>query len=549
MTAAACLDIDPADEEFDGTAPFAEPSKSREENQRRGADDWSDDAWSDEDDDWAFDIDDYGQRLNSLTASHGLSNHSALQPNTNTTARAAAQISSAVRTDILLSEKKADAPRNLGLTRDTRATVEQVLDPRTLLILGKMEKRGVFSQIFKTISTGKEANVYYATGHKPTALLGNMGEYLPEGAELAVKVYKTSILVFKDRARYVEGEFRFRRGYCKSNPRKMVAMWAEKEMRNLRRMRNAHLPCPIPAEVRQNVLVMEYVGEDGVAAPRLKDAEVSSDAWPGLYRMLIRIVRCMFQVCRLVHGDLSEYNILHFRNALYVIDVSQSVEHDHPQALEFLKRDLVNVNDFFGRMSVPVVPVRKLFDFILAEPPRGAETPVDPANALSPAEEADLDELLQDAKIAALYEEEPTNEEEIEEQVFLNTWTASHLNQVSDIAEIEKDLKQREAGGDNLYDRLVGETRVIGGSRESDTEESGDEAPAEAGAPARERRADEDDESDGTDAGDADPKSNGHKPEGMDKAAWKAQVKAERAEKRLTKMSKFDKKKRTKKKH
>merc|ERR1719313_55811 len=130
--------------------------------------------------------------------------------------------------------------------------------------------------------------------------------------------------------------------------------------------------------------------------------------------MLIRIVRCMFQVCRLVHGDLSEYNILHYRDALYVIDVSQSVEHDHPQALEFLKRDLVNVNDFFGRMSVPTVPVRKLFDFILAEAPRGAEALVDPVNALSPAEEADLDELLQDAKIAALYEEEPTNEEEIE---------------------------------------------------------------------------------------------------------------------------------------
>merc|ERR1719305_678855 len=481
MTAAECLEIDSADEEFDGRVSLPEPSgKGEEKKQRFGADDWSDDAWSDADDDWAFDLDDYGQRLNTLTASHGVSNNGALQPNTNTTARAAAQISSAVRTDILLSEKKADAPRNLGLTRDTRATVEQVLDPRTLLILGKMEKRGVFSQIFKTISTGKEANVYYATGHKPTALLGNMGEYLPEGAELAVKVYKTSILVFKDRARYVEGEFRFRRGYCKSNPRKMVAMWAEKEMRNLRRMRNANLPCPIPVEVRQNVLVMEYVGQDGVAAPRLKDAEVSSDAWAGLYRMLIRIVRCMFQVCRLVHGDLSEYNILHYRDALYVIDVSQSVEHDHPQALEFLKRDLVNVNDFFGRMSVPVVPVRKLFDFILAEAPRSAGAPVDPANALSPTEETELDELLQDAKIAALYDGEQTNEEEIAEQVFLNSWTVSYFNQVSDIAEIEKDLKQREVGEDNLYDRLVGDTRGVPGS---ETEESGDEDDSEVNEP------------------------------------------------------------------
>ena len=56
-----------------------------------------------------------------------------------------------------------------------------------------------------------------------------------EPAEVAVKVYKTSVLTFKDRDRYVAGEFRWRHGYCRSNPRKMVRMWAEKEMRNYRR--------------------------------------------------------------------------------------------------------------------------------------------------------------------------------------------------------------------------------------------------------------------------------------------------------------------------
>ncbi len=50
-----------------------------------------------------------------------------------------------------------------------------------------------------------------------------------------LQVYKTSILVFKDRDKYVTGEFRFRHGYCKHNPRKMVRTWAEKEMRNLTR--------------------------------------------------------------------------------------------------------------------------------------------------------------------------------------------------------------------------------------------------------------------------------------------------------------------------
>ncbi len=55
-------------------------------------------------------------------------------------------------------------------------------------------------------------------------------------ALLYTQVYKTSILIFKDRDRYVTGEFRFRRGYSKHNPRKMVRVWAEKEMRNLIRL-------------------------------------------------------------------------------------------------------------------------------------------------------------------------------------------------------------------------------------------------------------------------------------------------------------------------
>ncbi|KAL8112161.1 hypothetical protein AgCh_019746 [Apium graveolens] len=64
-----------------------------------------------------------------------------------------------------------------------------------------------------------EANVYHATRS--------------DGQELAIKVYKTSVLVFKDR--YVQGDYRFRYGYCRHNPRKMVKTWAEKEMRNLMR--------------------------------------------------------------------------------------------------------------------------------------------------------------------------------------------------------------------------------------------------------------------------------------------------------------------------
>lgn len=99
-----------------------------------------------------------------------------------------------------------------------------------------------------------KANVYHALG--PSEIEGGPPKHL------ALKIYKTSILIFKDRDRYVTGEFRWRSGYAKSNPRKLVKLWAEKEMRNLRRMRNAGLNCPAPIEVRNNVLVMSFFGPD-----------------------------------------------------------------------------------------------------------------------------------------------------------------------------------------------------------------------------------------------------------------------------------------------
>ena len=85
--------------------------------------------------------------------------------------------------------------------KSDRATVETVLDPRTRLVLFKLLNNGVFASIHGCVSTGKEANVYLA-------LPGPSKASSPFSA-LAVKVYKTSILAFKDRERYVEGDARF----------------------------------------------------------------------------------------------------------------------------------------------------------------------------------------------------------------------------------------------------------------------------------------------------------------------------------------------------
>lgn len=60
------------------------------------------------------------------------------------------------------------------------------------------------------------------------------------------------------------------------------------------------------------------------------------------YRDCLVNMRVMYQRCKLVHGDLSEYNMLYFKGRLFIIDVSQSVDLDHPNALEFLRRDAAN---------------------------------------------------------------------------------------------------------------------------------------------------------------------------------------------------------------
>ncbi|XP_076801428.1 serine/threonine-protein kinase RIO1-like [Clavelina lepadiformis] len=235
--------------------------------------------------------------------------------------------------------------------KSDRATIEQVLDPRTRIILFKMLSRNVVAEVNGVISTGKEANVYHAT----TVC----------GEHRAIKIYKTSILTFKDRDRYVTGEFRFRRGYCKGNPRKMVATWAEKETRNLTRLSNAGISCPKPHLLRGHVLVMEFIGNDGWPAPLLKDSkDLTNSKYRELYLECILMIRRMFHDCKLVHADLSEYNLLYHKEHLVVIDVSQSVEHDHPRALDFLRKDCTNVNDFFRRKGVPSMNVRELFDFV-----------------------------------------------------------------------------------------------------------------------------------------------------------------------------------------
>ncbi|KAL8828784.1 MAG: hypothetical protein Q9191_002396 [Dirinaria sp. TL-2023a] len=315
--------------------------------------------------------------------------------------------------------------------KSDRATSEQVLDKRTRMILLKMLDRNIVSEINGCVSTGKEANVY----HAESVVQGDDAEAAVAPLQRAIKVYKTSILVFKDRDKYVTGEFRFRQGYNKSSNRAMVKMWAEKEMRNLRRIYAAGIPCPEPIYLRLHVLLMGFVGDrKGTPAPQLKDVELTGDdvesRWNSLYRQLLGYMRIMFQTCHLVHADLSEYNILYHQDKLWIIDVSQSVEHDHPKSLDFLRMDIKNVSNFFGRKGIDTLPDRSVFTFVTAT--QGSVV------------QSEMDEALQ--KLYEVRTEEHVNEakKEVDNEVFRQQYIPQTLEQVYDV---ERDAEQIGRGG------------------------------------------------------------------------------------------------------
>ncbi|RDX99797.1 Pentatricopeptide repeat-containing protein, mitochondrial, partial [Mucuna pruriens] len=337
------------------------------------------------------------------------------------------------RTDVGMSNSVTTAIRGsvrdmaIGKTKTTekadRATVEQAIDPRTRMVLFKMLNRGFILDINGCISTGKEANVYHATKSN--------------GQELAIKIYKTSALNFRDRDKYVQGDFRFRNGYCKHNPRKMVKTWAEKEMRNLMRLKAAGIRCPAAYLLRLHVLAMEFIGRNGWAAPRLKDADLSLDKLREGYVEIIIAMRTLYQKCKLVHGDLSEYNILYFEGHLYIIDVSQSVDPEHPLALDFLREDC----DFFKKHGVAVMTIRELFDFI-----------VDPS-ITDDAVDSYLEEMQQ--KILARGGD-ITVEDEIADSLFMKSFIPKTLEEVEDAEEDVQRIINGEDTQDLYYQTITG---------------------------------------------------------------------------------------------
>ena len=206
---------------------------------------------------------------------------------------------------------------------------DSVFDDATYAALYKLVQDDYITAFGGPISTGKEANVY-------TALA-------PEDTEVAVKVYRINASDFTDMRGYLDGDPRFRG--IGSDKKKVVLAWVRKEFANLERARKAGVLVPEPIAVERNVLIMEYLGTDEGRGKRL--SEVNLENPETAYEVVREYMRRLHDA-GLVHGDLSEYNLIVHGDEIYVIDLGQAVTVHHPNAEEFLDRDCENVAAFFG---------------------------------------------------------------------------------------------------------------------------------------------------------------------------------------------------------
>ncbi len=219
-----------------------------------------------------------------------------------------------------------------------------VFDDATFAALYKLVQDGHLDAIGGPISTGKEANVYEAAGRG--------------GKPVAVKVYRIVASDFKDMRDYLRGDPRFEG--LGGDKGEVVLAWVSKEFANLRRALKAGVAVPEPIAVERNVLVMEYLHTDGSRAKRLSEVRIENPATA--YEVVREYMRRLYDA-GLVHGDLSEYNIVAHGRQLYLLDMGQAVTIHHPQADEFLRRDCQNVAAFFSRQGHEIT-VEECYDFV-----------------------------------------------------------------------------------------------------------------------------------------------------------------------------------------
>ncbi len=237
--------------------------------------------------------------------------------------------SSSLRERLLKSERD---NRYLRKDSDDRKVMEEVFDQATRLALRELMSKGEISELNGVVSAGKEGRVYYGVTGK--------------GDPRAVKIYMVASADFKKRLVYIAGDRRF--GKIPSSSTEIIKLWVRKEFKNLQLAHSKGVRVPRPYSFLRNVVVMEYIGEPPAPAPTMAEAEVDlSD-----YKWVFSSISKLYRSAELVHADLSEYNIFKWGDERVVFDMGSAVTSSHPQAANFLRRDISNMVRFFKKRGI-----------------------------------------------------------------------------------------------------------------------------------------------------------------------------------------------------
>jgi len=204
---------------------------------------------------------------------------------------------------------------------------------------------GVIDEVVRSLKSGKEATVY----------LVRSGPHLR-----CAKVYRDMAQrSFQKRAQYQEGRSvrgsRQARAMGKSTSfgrREQETAWKNAEVDALYQLVAAGVRVPQPFGYFDGVLVMELVTDtDGNPAPRLGEVELSAETAREYHAVLIRDVVRMLSL-GLIHGDLSEFNVLVAPDGPVIIDLPQAVNAaGNNAALPMLERDVNNLRSSLGRFA------------------------------------------------------------------------------------------------------------------------------------------------------------------------------------------------------
>jgi RIO kinase 1 len=218
--------------------------------------------------------------------------------------------------------------------RDAFKTWGDVFDDFTSQTVLKLMGQGYLKGLISPLKIGKEANIFIGRGEQDQLV--------------AVKIYRLSTCDFNRMYEYMKADPRF--GTLVKKRRKVIFAWTQREFRNLMIARDAGIRCPVPHVGRNNVLVMDMIGGD-TPAQQLKQQEPADPQ--KFFNQVVQMMRKLHKA-KLVHADLSEYNILIDDEAPVFIDMSQSTTHDNPNWRMYFDRDIHNIARYFGKLGVKV---------------------------------------------------------------------------------------------------------------------------------------------------------------------------------------------------